>query len=216
MTYSLSERRPLKLICLGDSLTGPSPIGAFYLDKYLKWSNLLQFGLDAILGPGGAVVLNQGKAGEISGGALADLNARVLRHRPDIVIVLLGANNFAPIRANEATESDFRADMLEIVQRLKAAGIRVLLLTYPDPRADSMDKVWTHANSGNRAVEQVAAHEGVELLPLKPAFDAAVSEKGLPPAALASPVDGIHLNPGGELVLAGAVLEKLRALGWVS
>ncbi|PTY00011.1 hypothetical protein DB346_19590 [Verrucomicrobia bacterium LW23] len=240
----MSPASPLTLVCLGDSLTGPSPVGSFYLDKYLKWSDLLQFGLDAAEGaaPGaGRVrVINRGLAGETTAGVRADLQARVLDLAPDIVVILLGANNFSPARVTafasrcgagaeaeeaaargvrEASEmrgvrDELRADLTDITRRLRAAGARVLLLCYPRPLADDMSRVWTHANAGNPDIAQVAQAEGLPLLPLAPAF-AAAAARGLPVGALASPIDGIHLNPAGELEVARAVLARLRELQWV-
>ena len=201
----------MKLVCLGDSLTGPAP-GTRYLDKYIKWSDLLQVGLDAVFGEGRVEVLNQGKAGESSSGVCASLEERLLRHFPDVVVLLIGANNFGHNAPRENASVRLRADLREIVRRAQAAGIRVLLLQYPVPRAEMMDKVWTHGDAGNPVVAEVAAETGTPLVDLRPVFAEAAKTCSL--ASLASPVDGIHLNPGGEIVLARAVLAKLRALGW--
>jgi len=199
------------IICLGDSLTGPVP-GQRYLDKYIKWADLLQVGLDAVFGGGHVAVLNQGKAGDPSSRVLAALDERLLRHKPDVAVVLIGANNYGHNAPRDEAGVLFKADLLAIVQRAQAAGIHVLLLQYPKPRAAVMDKVWIHGDYGNAVVADVAATTGAALLALAPFFDEAA--KTQPLAELASAVDGVHLNPGGEIVLARAVLEKLRTLDW--
>ena len=199
------------IVCLGDSLTGPVP-GQRYLDKYIKWADLLQVGLDAVFGGGRVTVLNQGKAGDPSSGVLAVLGDRLFRHKPDVVVVLLGANNYGHNAPREAASVLLKADLLAIVQRAQAAGIHVLLLQYPKPRAAVMEKVWIHGDYGNAVVAEVASTTGAALLALAPFFDEAA--KTQPLVELASAVDGIHLNPGGEMVLARAVLEKLRTLDW--
>ena len=201
----------MKIVCLGDSLTGPAP-GARYLDKYIKWSDLLQIGLDAVFGERRIEVVNQGKAGETSAGVCAALEERLLRHTPDVVIVLIGANNFGHNAPRLEASVKLKADVHEIVKRAQQAGIRVLLLQYPVPRAEMMDKVWTHGDAGNPVVAEVAVETETPMVDLRPAFDEAAKTCSL--ASLASPVDGIHLNPGGEVVLARTVLAKLRALGW--
>jgi len=210
------EPKKLTIVCLGDSLTGPSP-GAAYLDKYLKWSDLLGLSLEASLGMGRVRVHNSGRAGDTSSGVRQDLEERLLRFRPDIAILLIGANNFSPDRSRGMAPSlisgELKADLKEIVSRASAAQIRVLLLQYAEPKAENREKVWTHADAGNPVIEEVALAENVPVLNLGPAFHRAAETQPL--ASLASPVDGIHLNPGGELVLARAVAEKLRALGWV-
>lgn len=201
------------LVCLGDSLTGPAP-GASYHDKYLKWSDLLQVALDAVLGEGAARVLNQGQAGETSAGLLAALDERLIRHRADGVVLMIGANNFSRCADLSAALAAFEADLASIVRRALEASVRVLLLQYPRPFAEDMSRVWTHADAGNGVIARVAAEHDVALLDLAPPFARAAGEQ--PPAALLNPVDGIHLNPGGELIVARAVSARLRELGWLA
>lgn len=214
---NLMKDGKLRVVCVGDSLTGPSP-GTIYLDKYIKWSDLLQLALESILGQGRVEVINQGLAGDTSAGVRNHLDERLLQWKPDIAVILIGANNFSKsagdTRSDEEMASRFRDDLTVIVQRAKSAGIRILLLQYPDPRAENMEKVWIHGNRGNPVIAEVGRAEKVSVLALKPVFDTAAQNQ--PPACLASPVDGIHLNPGGELVLTRAVVEKLRALGWLT
>ena len=206
----------LKVVCLGDSLTGPSP-GQTYLDQYIKWSDLLQLALESALGSSRVEVINQGSAGDTSSGVLQHLQERLLQWQPNLAVILIGTNNFAKDRASSASDAQVSAglkeDLKQIVGAAKKAGIRVLLLQYPDPRAQNMEKVWVHGNKGNPVIAQVGREEGVPVLDLKPHFDAAAQTQSL--ACLASPTDGVHLNPGGELVLTRAVIEKLRSLGWI-
>jgi len=215
-TEILMKTEKLKVVCLGDSLTGPSP-GETYLDKYIKWADLLQLALESALGRGRVEVLNQGKAGDTSAGVLQHLDERLLRWQPDLTVIMISANNFSKDHAGDASDAEvsarFKEDLKEIVGRAKGAGIRVLLLQYPDPKAENMEKVWTHGNKGNPVIAEVGREEDVPVISLKSEFDAAAQKQPL--ACLASPVDGIHLNPGGELVLTRAVVEKLRALGWI-
>ncbi len=199
------------IVCLGDSLTGP-PAGRTYLDKYVKWPDLVQVGADAALGEGRVCVLNRGVAGDPSTAVLAALDERLLRHTPNAAVVWIGANNYGGGVDRAAASERFRSDLTLIVERAQAAGIRVLLLQYFKPRAEVMDKVWTHGDAGNAVIAEVAAATGAAVLGLAPFFEEAA--KTQPLAELASPVDGLHLNPGGELVVAKAVLGKLRALDW--
>jgi len=209
------EPGKLKIVCLGDSITGPTP-GAVYLDKYIKWSNLIELALEGSLGAGKVEVFNRGMAGDTSSGVRAHLKERLLDLHPDIAIILIGANNFSPENTKGADQAEvsakLKADVKEIVAQAKADKIRVLLLQYPEPKADNMEKVWKHGDHGNPVIAEVAKEEGVPVLDLRPAFNKAAQTQPL--ATLASPVDGIHLSPGGELVLTRAVVEKLRSLKW--
>lgn len=202
----------MKIVCLGDSLTGPAPSKP-YLHQYLKWTDLVQFGLESQLGAGSVNVINQGKAGDTSTGALRELPARLLSHQPDIAIVLLGANDYSPQNRTEQTAAQFRENLTQIVRQAETAQIRVLLLEYFPPRATNMEKVWTHGDQVNPVIAEVAAAESVPLLNLSPAFERAAQTQPL--EELTNPVDGIHLNPGGEIVLATAVVQKLNELGWL-
>lgn len=208
--------KKLTIVCLGDSLTGLTP-GESYLDKYIKFSDLLQLALETALGSGRVAVINQGAAGDSSAGVRHHIGERLFRWHPDIAVVLIGANNYAKDQAGGASETEvsaaFKEDLKDIVAGAKKAGIRVLLLQYPDPRAENMEKVWTHGNKSNPVIAEVGREEGVPVLDLKPEFDAAAQTQSL--ASLASPVDGVHLNPGGELVLTRAVIKKLAALAWI-
>ncbi len=199
------------IVCLGDSLTGP-PAGRAYLDKYVKWPDLVQVGVDAALGEGSVRVLNRGVAGDPSAAVLAALDERLLRHKPDATVVWIGANNYGGGVDRAGASERLRSDLTLIVERAQVEGIRVLLLQYFKPRAEVMDKVWTHGDAGNAVIAEVAAATGAAVLALAPFFEEAA--KAQPLAELASPVDGLHLNPGGELVVAKAVLAKLRALNW--
>ena len=206
----------LKVVCLGDSLTGPSP-GQTYLDQYIKWSDLLQLALESALGTNHVEVINQGSAGDTSSALLQHLQERLLQWQPNLAVLLISANNFAKDQVGSASDAEVLAglkdDLKQIVGAAKQAGIRVLLLQYPDPRAQNMEKVWVHGNKGNPVIAEVGREEGVPVLDLKPHFDAAAQTQSL--ACLANPTDGVHLNPGGELVLTRAVVEKLRSLGWI-
>ena len=67
----------------------------------------------------------------VSGSRAADLQPQVSRalvHRPDVAVVLIGAND-----ATHATDLDaVRDDVREAVERLHAAGVRVVVGTCPD------------------------------------------------------------------------------------
>ena len=197
----------MTIVCFGDSITGCRPREA-YLDKYVKWSDLIQLMAEARTGAGSVTVLNRGLAGDQTPDALARLPADVLAELPAITIVLLGGNDRPEQRA--AT----RTNLTAIVAQLKAAGSQVLLLQYavvPNPAA--AEKTWFHLAHKNDLIAAVAAEQAVPVLALQPAFDAARRTQSQP--ELVNAVDGVHLAPGGELVIARAVFTKLLDLKWL-
>lgn len=201
----------MKIVCLGDSLTGPSP-GARYRDSYLKWPDLVQIGCDAVFGCDRVRVLNHGKAGEVSSGLRAAWTRRVHVYAPQVVVLWIGGNNYAGAAPKAEVSDALAADIRAMLEQASAADIRVLLVQYPRPRATAMERVWTHLDAGNDTIAALAAELGVPVLDLRPAFDEAAQH--VRPDDLADPVDGVHLRPGGEMVVAREVLAKLRALGW--
>jgi lysophospholipase L1-like esterase len=204
----------LRVVCLGDSITGPIP-GTHYLDHYAKYADLLQLILETHLGAGKAAVTNCGYAGNGSAQALARVDSEVLPVKPNIVTVLIGGNDFSAQSPDRKPINDrLRQNLTTIVEKCKSVGAKVLLLQYADPKAADMSKVWTHLNEGNPVIAEIAKAEGVPTLELAPAFREAA--KTHPLAELASPIDGVHLNPFGEIVIARAIFFKFQELNWIT
>jgi lysophospholipase L1-like esterase len=135
--------------------------------------------------------------------------------------MLIGGNDFSAVRASDPASpavaqvrEALRANLADMVGRMHAAGIKVLLLQYHAARAADPAKAWKHLDWGNATVAEVAAATGAPTLPLESAFAAAIAG-GATPEQLVNQNDGVHLNPRGELVLARAVVARLVELGWV-
>jgi lysophospholipase L1-like esterase len=207
--------RPLTIVCLGDSLTGCRP-GEPYRHLYLKWTDLLEFALEARMGHRRARVLNAGHAGDCTRahgdcpGALARLRMQVLDAHPDMALVLLGGNNMAP-EAPETLREAVRPDLVRIGRELLEAGIRPAFLLYPPAQAADETRVWRHLEKANPAIAAAAAELGIPCLDLGPAFRE-VAASGVALDELRDPVDGVHLRPVGELVLARAALDLVSNL----
>lgn len=220
------EQDSMKIVCLGDSITGQPNLAA-----YMKWSFILECMADAAKGPGAVTVLNRGIGGDTTAGALKRLQGDVLDEKPDVVVILLGGNDAGQKRA----PADVQADLTRIVQACKAAGAKVVLMQYAMiPNPEKPETAWTHLDDNNALIAEVAAAEDVELLDLAGPMNAAlqnqqVSElqgrdangvatwqtKPISQGHLVSPIDGVHLSPAGELVVARTLFAKLRELGWL-
>ena len=216
----------MKILCLGDSITGQPNLAG-----YLKWSFVLEAMCDAAKGPGRVQVVNRGIGGDTSAGALKRLQGDVLDERPDIVVILLGGNDAGQKRP----QADVKADLETIVRKVKGAGAMVLLLQYAVlPNPAQPETAWVHVDGNNVLIAEIAGAEQVPLLNMATAMGDAlknqqVSElKGLDEEGVAtwetrplarqhlvSATDGVHLSPGGELVFARSIFEKLSRLGWL-
>jgi lysophospholipase L1-like esterase len=214
-----------KIACLGDSITGQPDLAS-----YMKWSFILEAMCDAARGPGVVQVVNRGIGGDTAEGALKRLQGDVLDEQPDIVVILLGGNDAGQKRPPAAV----KADLETIVRKTKAAGAKVLLLQYAVlPNPDHAETIWAHLEDNNGLIAEIAGEEQVPLLNMATVMEDALKNqqvtelKGcdkdgvatwetrpLTQNHLVSATDGVHLNPGGELVFARAIFDKLSRLGW--
>ena len=207
----------LRIVCFGDSITGGRP-GEEYRHQHIKWTDILGGMLELELGPGKVEVLNMGFAGDRTfkagdrPGALSRVESNILAQQPDIAVILIGGNNMGGKQSPEEAKARAKEDITTIVQQVKQAGIKVLLLQYAEPRAENMEKVWSHLDDVNPVIAAVAEAEGVPTIELAPPF-AAAAEK-VPLNTLLNATDGVHLNPYGEVVVARTVAMKLKELGW--
>lgn len=198
---------PLRVICFGDSITGDRPRQP-YLHQYVKFSDMLQLMVEARVGAGNVTVLNRGWGGDGTTGALKRLKEDVLDEKPGITIILIGGNDRAG--RHDVT----RTNLTSIVAQTKAAGSKVLLLQYHVvPNPEKPEKTWHHLAKNNDLIAAVAAEQQVPVLDMNAPMQAAL--KTQPQPELANAVDGVHLNPGGELVFARTIFAKLVELGWI-
>jgi acyl-CoA thioesterase-1 len=140
-------------------------------------------------------VVNAGISGDTSAGGLARLDW-LLRQRPDVLVVGLGAND--GLRGLELSETE--ANLRAIVEGAREAGARVLLLGMLLPPNYGPDYT-----RGFREIYPRLAHElDVPLVPFLLTGVAGIPEL--------NQADGIHPTAAGHRLMAGNVLPELRAL----
>lgn len=225
-----AAEQPLTIAALGDSITGDRP-GKPYRHLYSKWIDLVGMGAELRAGVGAVAIINAGFAGDTSHGspsgdppgAVNRLQTQVIEAKADICIMLIGGNDFARLRklpeseraaASAAISERLMANLLDMVGRCQAAGIKVLLVQYHAARAPDPTKAWDTLDDGNAVIAAVATQRQAPVLALEPAFAAAIAA-GAKPEELVTPEDGVHLRPYGEIVVARTVAAKLIELGWI-
>jgi acyl-CoA thioesterase-1 len=166
------------IVALGDSLTAGLGVAAHEAWPALIEARLRREGHDYR-------VVNAGVSGDTTAGGVRRLDW-VLRARPAIVIVALGANDGLrglPVDA-------MRANLDTIVTRLKGAGVRVLLagMRVPPNYGDA------YARDFSAAFATVARQSGAAFMPFL--LDGVAAQ-----AALNQP-DGIHPTVTGHAVIA--------------
>jgi acyl-CoA thioesterase-1 len=165
------------IVVLGDSISA-----GFGIEVQQGWVALLQKRLAAQHSP--YVISNESISGDTSAGGLARIDDALRRHKPQIVLIELGANDGLRGLSPEA----MKANLTEMVKRTEKTGAKVLLLAMKIP-----------PNYGKRYIEmfyniypQLAAELKVPYVPFILEDVALKTElmqaDGLHPNALAQPI----------------------------
>jgi acyl-CoA thioesterase-1 len=176
------------VVALGDSLTAGLGVAAEE-----AWPALI----DARLRREGYPyrVVNAGVSGDTTAGGLRRVDW-VLRSRPEVAVFALGANDGLRGLPTDAME----ANLLAIVERLRAAGARVLVAGMQVP--PNYGAAYTRAFQD--VFQDVARRTGAALMPFLLDGVAADPRLNLP--------DGIHPNAAGHRAIAEHVWPHLVAL----
>jgi acyl-CoA thioesterase-1 len=166
------------IVALGDSLTA-----GFGVAKDDAWPALIGERLRAEGYP--YRVVNAGVSGDTTAGGLRRVDW-VLKARPDVVVVALGANDGLRAQSVAAIE----ANLVAIVERLKAGGARVLLAGMRMPPNYGAEYGRAYAN----VFPSVARRTGTTLMPFL--LDGVAADRRLNQA------DGIHPTAEGYRVIA--------------
>jgi acyl-CoA thioesterase-1 len=179
---------PRVIVALGDSLTAGLGVASDEAYPALLETRLRAAGFDYR-------VVNAGVSGDTSAGGLRRLDW-VLRARPDVAIVALGAND--GLRGLPIT--GLRDNLTTIVGRLREAGARVLLvgMRLPPNYGDA------YAGAFADTFRAVAQRTTVTFLPFL--LEGVVAQPRL------NQPDGIHPNAAGHRVIADHVWTSLQPL----
>jgi len=187
--FGVREARAERVIvALGDSLTAGLGVAA---------DEAYPARLEARLGREGYAyrVVNAGVSGDTTAGGLRRVDW-VLRAKPEIVIVALGANDGLRAQSPQA----MRDNLAAIVKRLQAAGARVLLAGMRLPPNYGA----AYTRQFEAVFPDVARSTGVALMPFL--LDGVAADPRL------NQPDGIHPTAAGQQVIADRVWPYLRPL----
>jgi acyl-CoA thioesterase-1 len=176
------------IAALGDSLTAGLGVAPDEAYPALLEARLKREGYDYR-------VVNAGVSGDTSSGGLRRVDW-VLRLRPDIVIVALGAND--GLRGQPVAV--LRDNLLAIVERARGAGARVLLVGMRVPPNYGA----AYARDFAAVFPEVARRTGVPLVPFL--LEGVAAEVRL------NQGDGIHPNAEGQRLIADHLWPHLRPL----
>jgi len=187
--FGVTEARGERVIAaLGDSLTAGLGVAA---------DEAYPARLEARLSREGYAyrVVNAGVSGDTTAGGLRRVDW-VLRAKPEIVIVALGANDGLRAQSPQATRDNLAA----IVKRLQAAGARVLLAGMRLPPNYGAE----YTQAFQAVFPEVARGAGVAFMPFL--LDGVAADPRL------NQPDGIHPTAAGHQVIADHLWPYLRPL----
>ena len=198
-----------RIVCFGDSITGPHPSQArSYQSGFLKYSDILQCLLNSGLAAPAWEVINCGWAGSKASGGPdhpnADARSRteILPLEPEIVTVLIGGNDMAP--SSPATHGTCEDALMALGKTLTEVQ-KVCVMLYPQAMPDPANQAtaWHHLSQANPFLKNMAERYGFSILDLDPVFRLAAKHHCR--GQLFDPVDGVHLRPVGELIIASSL-----------
>lgn len=175
------------VLAIGDSLTrGHGAGGQGYAEQ-------LQALLAAAPAPAGVSVVNAGVDGERSAGLLARIDSALAEHRPAVVLITSGGNDFL----RRVPEAETRRHLAAVVERVRGSGAYAVLFGIPAPSLGAaVGLAREHA-----LYEDLADAAGAHVIQ-------GVVAEVLSRDALKS--DRIHPNRAGYAAMAQAAFELLQ------
>lgn len=122
VTHLLRGAQPATWVFTGDSITH----GALFTEGWRSFPELFSERVRWELRRFHDVVINTGVCGEKTDGLLESLESRVLRFRPDVVMILIGMNDAL---AGPAGRETFRQNLEELVGQLRESDTIPVLQT---------------------------------------------------------------------------------------
>lgn len=203
--------RPVKIVCLGDSITKGARPG---VPPGQTFAARLEQALAAEGWP--VEVVNVGIGGERTDQALARLAGAVIALQPALVTIMYGTNDsYVDVgkTASRLTVEAYVTNLRRLVQELRAAGAETVLMTAPRWGDQAHNGLGENPNVRLEAYlaaeRQAAAELAVPLIDHYAAWTAA-RDQGTDLGDWTT--DQCHPNPTGHQVLAETMLPVLRRL----
>ncbi len=203
--------KPLRIVTLGDSITKGVRPG-------VKAEETFAARLEAGLRAAGveASVVNVGIGGERTDQALKRLAKDVLAQQPGLVTIMYGTNDSYVDQGKDAsrlTADEYRANLVRLVDELRAAGITPVLMTEPRwGKTAKLNGVGEHPNVRlEKYVEACRAVAAEKNSPLADHFKHWTDAESKGADIGTWTTDQCHPNPDGHRVLTELMLPAIRA-----
>ena len=192
----LEAGQPVTVVGFGDSITGIY----YHTGGRRAWPEMLGIALSRLYPTTKVNVVNAGISGNDTNAALARMDADVLAHHPQLVVVMFGMNDVTRV-----PQQTYEANLKAIITRCRSAGAEVVLCTpnsiYPEDGARPAAKLAAYAES----VRRVGAQEHVPVADCYRTYEQTRERDRLAWMLLLS--ETIHPNMRGHKVFAEEVAE---------
>ena len=206
----------VRIVAFGDSIT--NGVGLAEVTETDTFRDIVRRELTERLGSPVEVV-NAGVNGDIVTLAIQRLKRDVLDREPHVVTIMFGGNEAGFYRPEtngfadtpRVSRDEFKATLAKVVDRLRAEGITVVLMTCP-PMTERYWGVHLEAYRKNgvnflvkdyaQTMRDVAAEKGVELIDVYRSFRQNPASPDYFP-------DGLHPDARGHRVIADLLVERL-------
>jgi lysophospholipase L1-like esterase len=202
-----------RIVCLGDSITqgGEQPGGYVWLVRHYL----------AAMYPNHPIeVINAGISGHKSNDMLARYQRDVLDKRPDMVTISVGVNDVwhgfmdnhpAGDGPRGIPLKDYRTNVEAMIDGAEKAGARVVILSATVIRETLDGPENRKAEPYNRTLRELAAKHHALYVDYQRPFRALITDyrANTNSADLVLTVDGVHMNPLGNRVMAFTLLKAL-------
>jgi len=197
-TAGLAVKNNESIAFLGDSIT---QFGADLPGGYVRLviSGLQANGVTAVPIPAGV-------SGNKSNQMLERLDAAVLSKKPDWLFLSCGVNDVMH-GANGIPLDQYKPNITAIVDKARAAGIKVMILTPTMIQEDPANAQNVMLAGYNEFLRRLAKEKGCLLADLNAEMQAALKPEMKGKNQLTR--DGVHMNPFGDQMMAVGVLKGL-------
>lgn len=199
MTSLATAQAPLRVACVGDSITYGDQIPNRTRDAYPAVLERLSAGrfLTGNFGVNGATALKTPFRDWTRTRAYRD----AITFNPDIVVVMLGINDLAYPNLHDRYPDDLRSIVARFQSLPSAPRLFLCTLTPIAPAEHQAHANRTIRDTMNPAIRAVAAQTGAHIIDISAAF----------PNRLDLLPDGLHPNPEGAELIARTILAAIDA-----
>ncbi len=190
-------KEPVRIVCIGDSITG-----VYYHTGGLRaYPEMLQIALRKIHPQAQVTVRNAGISGDTTTGGLKRLERDVLAHKPHLVTIMFGMNDLV-----RTPVADFEKNLREIIRRCRAIDAEVVLCTQ-NSIVESPQRPGAKLAEFTQAIRDIAKAESIAVADCFAAFEAVHAKDALEWNLLLS--DPIHPNMAGHKLFAETIAQTI-------